>query len=165
VASIYGLIDDNGNLRYIGKANDPVGRLKGHMRATRRRRTPLYDWLRGKPAPEMIVLESGCHDWEVSEREWIAAARTANVPLLNVADGGDQPSCPNDVCAANGRKNGAAVAADPRRKAIRDAKAAAVRTLRAFEREGRIAAVARLRTMIQRRALERPDLFGDWAHV
>lgn len=93
MASIYGLYDRNGKLRYIGKANNPTKRLASHMRDSRRRDTPLYRWIRKNGVPEMRVLECDCADWVEAERRIIAAARENGENLLNVADGGDQPKC------------------------------------------------------------------------
>lgn len=165
MADIYALIDENGDIRYIGKANNPSARLMGHMRETRRRRTPLYDWLRKHGCPALIVLESDCADWKASEREWIAAGREASAPLLNMADGGDEPHCPTSVRAENARKTARALMDDPRRKAIRDRKAMIMRTLRSFEREGHTERAARVRARMHRAAAERPDIFAEWAHV
>lgn len=89
--SIYGLFDEDGMLRYIGKANNPMARLKSHMRDSRTKRTPLYNWIRKNGEPEMRVLVSDCEDWEATERELIQIARDEGIPLLNVADGGAQP--------------------------------------------------------------------------
>lgn len=102
--SIYGLFDSTGALRYIGKANDPAKRLKGHMRDVRRRRTPLYDWLSKYGEPELRILEASCHDWKEAERRLIAEARARGDRLLNVADGGDEPHCPIETRRANGSK-------------------------------------------------------------
>lgn len=44
--SIYGLYDSNGELRYIGKANNPEKRLEGHRRNSKKSNTPLYLWVR-----------------------------------------------------------------------------------------------------------------------
>lgn len=105
MASIYGLVDQNGDLRYIGKANDPRVRMQKHMCEIGRRRTPVYDWLAKHGEPVMIVLESNCEDWRQSERDWIAEARLAGVPLLNLADGGDEPFCSREQRQANARKS------------------------------------------------------------
>jgi hypothetical protein len=103
MASIYGLYDCDGALRYIGKANDPAKRLKGHMRDRQRRRSPLYDWLNKHGLPEMRVIEQDCADWCEAERRLITDARVRGEKLLNVADGGDEPHCPVEVRRRNGR--------------------------------------------------------------
>lgn len=91
MSSIYALIGDDGEVRYIGKANCPTARLKSHMEARNRLNTPVYSWIRKHGRPTMIVLEDACEDWEQSERQWIAAARASGAPLLNVTAGGTQP--------------------------------------------------------------------------
>lgn len=104
VASIYGLYDRDGNLRYIGKAVDPAKRLKGHMRDVLRKKTPLYNWINKNGFPEMRVIEENCADWREAEIRLIREARERGEKLLNVADGGDQPYCSKEVRAANGRR-------------------------------------------------------------
>lgn len=108
-AEIYALIDPrDGAVRYIGKANDSAKRLKSHIRDARReaRRTPVYAWIRKIVSmgmmPSFRVLET-TDDWKEAERRHIAEARARGERLLNVADGGDEPFCPPEVRAANGR--------------------------------------------------------------
>lgn len=105
VASIYGLFDKAGGLRYIGKANCCKARLRGHMRDALRRNTPLYAWIKKHGEPEMRVLESDCTDWREAERRLIAEARARGDKLLNLADGGDQPFCPPETRKRNGRES------------------------------------------------------------
>lgn len=107
--SIYALsCPDSGQVMYIGKANKPEHRLKGHLRDCRRRKTNLYRWLNkllaeGKQ-PKLTIIETIAFEaWEDRERHWIAHYRSLG-PLLNMADGGDQPSCPIEVRRANGMK-------------------------------------------------------------
>lgn len=102
---IYALKDADGSVRYIGKANDPDKRLKSHMRDSVRRDTPVYRWIRKNGKPIMEVLTDDIEDWKEAERRIIAEHRDAGHALLNVADGGDEPFCPKEVRAANGRKN------------------------------------------------------------
>jgi len=111
IAHIYGLYDANGRLRYVGKAKDPHSRLVGHMRASKTRKTrktPLYDWIRKHGQPELRVVEANCKNWQEAERRHIREAREAGLPLLNVADGGDEPFCPKNVRSAHGRRLNAA---------------------------------------------------------
>lgn len=105
MASIYALTDPKtGEVRYIGKANDPEARLKSHMRDSRRRDTPVYQWIRKHGRPGMVVLASDCDDWRVEEIRLIAEARARGDRLLNIADGGDEPFCRPEVRAENGAK-------------------------------------------------------------
>jgi hypothetical protein len=119
---IYGLIDPRTDeMRYIGKAVDADKRYKGHMRDSRVRDTPVYRWIRKLFSmgmrPDMLVL-SECDDWKSEERRLIASARKRGYSLLNVADGGDEPYCPPEIRAANGKRNAAVREADPKRKAV-----------------------------------------------
>lgn len=107
--SIYGLVDPrDGAVRYLGKANNPAARFKGHLRDSRRRQTPVYCWMRKLAgmglAPTLTVIEADCVDWRESERRLIAEARVRGDRLLNVADGGDEPHCPIEVRRANARR-------------------------------------------------------------
>lgn len=109
-AEIYGLYDNHGNLRYIGKANNSVKRLKTHFSDARRRKTPVYCWINSMLAnglmPQMKVLKITDQDsWAIDEKTLIFEARLRGERLLNLADGGDQPKCPIEVRRANGAKN------------------------------------------------------------
>lgn len=93
-----------GEIRYIGKANNPEQRLKSHMSDSLRRDTPLYRWIRKHGKPELIVVEKNCTDWKQAERGHIKRLRDKGFRLLNVADGGDQPFCSRDVRSQNAKK-------------------------------------------------------------
>lgn len=106
---IYALLDpDDGAIRYIGKAVDAAKRLRGHLRE-HRRQSPLYSWIRkigraGKQ-PVLHIVGTVRHEvWQEAERAAIALCRERGLPLLNLADGGDQPDCSAAVRAENGRK-------------------------------------------------------------
>lgn len=156
--SIYGLFDTDGNLRYIGKANDPAQRLRSHMRE-RRRKTPLYDWLKKHGQPEMRVLEEGCTDWRASERRLIAEARLRGDRLLNIAEGGDEPHCPPEVRARNGANTVKAIQSDPVARFIWNAK----RTLGKALKDGCVRNSTRAK--MREAARLRPDMFGAWASI
>lgn len=121
---IYGLFDPRtGKLRYIGKARDAQKRLKQHLRDTMRRDTPVYRWLRKIAAlglsPLVTVLQRvKAEDWREAEMKLIARARQSGMPILNVADGGDEPYCSSEVRAENGRKNARAIHSNPARKRL-----------------------------------------------
>lgn len=116
MAAIYGLAEPDGPIRYIGKANDPAARYAAHLRE-RRRRTPVYCWIeslrRRGELPRLVILVQESDDWKRDERGVIAWARAFGWPLLNLADGGDEPLCSPEVRAANGR-----IAASKRLKGI-----------------------------------------------
>lgn len=160
-ASIYGLLHpETGELRYIGKADDPGKRLATHMRDARRRKTPLYCWIRSlAAAPVMLVLESDCLDWPSAERSWIARAKVAGIRLLNLAEGGNQPSCPAHVRRANAVAMNASLDADPIRRRAWNLN----RQLAAALRQGHLSDGARAKLRIA--AAKRPDLFGRWASL
>ena len=105
MSNIYGLFDQDGNLRYIGKANDPEHRLRCHVRDSLSgfRNYPVNHWIRKNGKPELRVLEADCVDWRESERRLIAEARARGEKLLNVADGGDEPHCSPEQRRANGK--------------------------------------------------------------
>jgi hypothetical protein len=107
---IYALCEpDTWEPRYIGKANDAMRRYASHMRDARRRDTPVYRWIRarvGRGTPPAMLVLTRCHAsrWQAEEIAQIAAARDAGARLLNVAAGGDEPHCPANVRAENGRR-------------------------------------------------------------
>lgn len=114
---IYGLVCPmTGTVRYVGKSTCAVARLAQHLRETRRS-TPLYDWIKSLRtrglSPKMVVLATCSKgDWPDLERRIIAEHRKHG-KLLNVADGGDEPHCPREVRAANGRSNARKIHDDP----------------------------------------------------
>ena len=149
MAYIYGLYDAQGNLRYIGKANDMNARLSSHMRDSLRRNTPLYSWIRKNGAPEMRLLAE-TSDWKVEEARLIADAVAKGEKLLNLAKGGDEPFCPANVRAENGRKNAAAIHGNADRKRLWSLK----QKLAALLKQGYVSAS----TLKKMQA--RPDVFG-----
>jgi hypothetical protein len=153
------LCDENGDLRYIGKANDPASRLKGHLRETGRRRTPLYDWLRKHGEPTMIVLESDCTDWRQAERAWIADARLSGASLLNLADGGDEPFCSTECRRANALTLNERRRTDPRFRRLWKLK----RDLGNGLRLGFVGNSTRAKLRLL--AAKRPDMFGAWTNL
>lgn len=158
-ASIYGLFDHAGNLRYIGKANDPVRRLASHMRDSRRRDTPVYRWIRKNGLPVMSVLSANCVDWGAEERRLIAEARARGDKLLNVAEGGDEPFCPVHVRAANGLKAVAARIATPERARLYELK----RSLGQNLKHGYVS--KKTRAKMRGLAKDYPEQFLMWANA
>tara|TARA_R110002051_G_scaffold22502_2_gene58162 strand:+ start:2618 stop:3172 length:555 start_codon:yes stop_codon:yes gene_type:complete len=121
--AIYALTDPRtGADRYIGKANDAARRFKGHLRDARRRDTPVYRWIRKLDREGLIpgmrmVAKCEPQNWQRLEALLIEQARRRGAALLNVAAGGDEPFCPTEVRAANGRANARTIHSDPIRKA------------------------------------------------
>lgn len=161
MASIYGLLHpETGELRYIGKADNPEKRLATHMRDARRRKTPVYCWIRSiGQRPDMVVLESDCENWADSERRWIARAKAAGVRLLNLAEGGDQPYCPTEVARANARAMNASLDVDPLRRRVWHLN----RQIAAAIKRGGLSDANRAK--LRYAAAKRPDLFGRWATI
>lgn len=106
-ATIYALHHpETGEVRYIGKANDPAKRLAGHLRDMHARRTPVYDWMRTLgQAPVMSVVEVVPDGgWQEAERRHIAEHRQRGARLLNLAQGGDEPYCSPEQRRTNGAR-------------------------------------------------------------
>lgn len=149
-------------VRYIGKANRPQARLKGHLREARRF-TPLYRWMRKLAAqglaPKLLILEDCGDNWREAERRLIAEARHRGERLLNVAEGGDEPACPPHIRQRNGRALVARLQADPRLKRIQEVN----RAIRNGLRQGFISNHARAKLRLA--AAMDPAAFGQWAHI
>lgn len=159
MSCIYGLYDSAGNLRYVGKANDAARRLRGHLREARRRRSPLYDWIRKHGAPEMRILEAHCVDWREAEKRCIRDARARGERLLNIAEGGDQPYCPPEVRARNGRMLVQRIRSDGTFRQIWHRK----RQLAQGLRDGLVSNKTRAKMRLA--AKLKPELFGCWAGI
>lgn len=97
MVEIYGLFHpETDELRYIGKANNADERLKTHLLDSKKFVRPIHRWvsklLRSGKRPVVRVLETVPTElWEETERRLIAEYRT-KTRLLNLADGGNQPS-------------------------------------------------------------------------
>ena len=107
---IYGLFHpDTDELRYIGKAKCSQKRLASHMRDSRRRKTPLYSWIKSlvdqqkKPVCK-VLIEIAPEYWKDAEMFAISTAKDEGFRLLNVAEGGDEPYCSIEVRRENGRR-------------------------------------------------------------
>lgn len=90
---IYALKDPrDGLIYYVGKSNNPTGRLKMHLfdKSTNRGKA---EWISGLEAdgllPELEVLdEVPINEWGEIEKTWIAKGKKEGWPLLNIAPGG-----------------------------------------------------------------------------
>ncbi len=162
--SIYALCDPiTEEIRYIGKANHPEKRLKGHMRETRRR-SPLYDWMgklqgEGK-VPKMIILEV-CDEteWELIERKRIFENRLLGTRLLNLADGGDQPKTTREQLSKNAVALNERLRNDPVASKIRTIK----RMLSSALKKGYV--LESTREKMREAARKNPKMFGQWASI
>lgn len=160
---IYSLWEPDGSvLRYIGKARCSKQRLKSHIRDAPIRNTPVYGWIRrllaeGK-SPLLKIIEV-CEDdiWQSRERKYIAIERLHNIHLLNVASGGNEPFCPTETRAANGRKT-----AKERTRTLRNAKIYRLkRNIGRALRSGYVSEKAKDKLRLA--AAIAPNLFGKWA--
>lgn len=93
MAYIYALTDpDSGDIRYIGKADNVIDRLKSHLNdcsSTRKARWIRSLVGRGK-RPELLILEEvGNEQWQDAESKWIAHYRLVGADLCNHTDGGE----------------------------------------------------------------------------
>lgn len=97
---IYALVDPRTDaIRYVGKANDPEGRLKGgHLQGRKESNTRKRRWveelsLSGLIPALKIIEECLMRDWREREIFWIAEMRSRGVDLVNTADGGAGIDC------------------------------------------------------------------------
>jgi len=162
---IYSLSDpDTGDVRYIGKARSAANRLKTHIRDSRRRKTPLYEWLTGLLAqgkiPALRVLET-CDEtvWPERETVIIAEHRGRFSNLLNVANGGNEPLCSKEVRAENARNVTKIRTSDSRKAEIYRLKKMLGDSLRrGFVRED-------TKELLRYAARRDPENFGLWANI
>lgn len=161
---------DTGEIRYIGKANNPELRLKSHIKDSARRDYPLYRWMRklsitGK-LPVMVVISEESNDsWEQAEREAIKKYRESGANLLNVADGGDQPSISDEQRAKNGKMVAQKIHSDIENKKVWAMKRQASETLKWLESSASTERVERFKDAMRFAAYMRPDDFGKWATI
>jgi GIY-YIG catalytic domain/NUMOD3 motif len=96
---VYGLCDERGFLRYVGKTNDPQKRLRKHLREARLNpKCHRECWLKGMQdrglKPELCIIEEVPEsEWQDAERFWIQYFRFIGCDLLNLTSGGD--GCPD----------------------------------------------------------------------
>lgn len=87
-----------GEIRYVGKANNPKRRFCRHIRETSLQETHIGRWIRRlvisgrKPGLE-ILDEVPVSQWEFWEREYIRVFRSLGMKLTNISDGGNQGPC------------------------------------------------------------------------
>lgn len=93
---IYALVDPReGEIRYVGKSQNPHHRLCEHYRHSNAKYNPhKYAWLIGLRtiglAPETKILETVQFGaWQDREKFWIAHLKECGARLLNITDGGD----------------------------------------------------------------------------
>lgn len=93
-AYIYGLFDpETLEIRYVGKAVDPDGRLYRHLYYSETEDFPKARWIRKLKAagkePRMQILEKvPDFIWACTEIKWIAYFKSQGARLLNIDEGG-----------------------------------------------------------------------------
>jgi len=162
---IYSLIDPrDGSVRYIGKANNIDKRLYGHIKDCNRRKTPVSCWVKKLLGMELTpsikeVLKVKMDKWELAERIIIEQHRRKCTNLLNLADGGNQPSQTLEQRQASGRNNAKKVHSDPLRRELWELKKRIGDSLkRGYIKDE---TKAKLRAM----AIKYPDMFPQWVNI
>lgn len=156
----------SGEVRYIGKANNPRKRLLSHMRDAKSRKTPVYSWLRSLPAPPVMeVLEwVEPEGWAEAERRLIALHRLGG-RLLNLADGGDAPKPTKEQLGNAARASVRARESDPQKKKIWHIKRTLGQHLAWLDKNKMHKQAVRLRFKLGLFAAGNPAMFGVWANV
>lgn len=163
MVAIYALKDSDGVIRYVGKANDPQTRLKGHFRDMNQRQTPLYRWMlescEAGHRPVMTILEwCAEYEWQDREKHWIKTLRETG-DILNVAPGGNAPFCSPELRVSLGIANAKARQSTPLKRRVWEIN----RDLGQLLKQGYVREAAKIK--IRRAAKLRPDLFGRWAGI
>ena len=156
---IYGLFDASGTLRYVGKAKNLQKRLASHMRDSRTRKTPVYDWIRKHGEPEIRVLEVVSGDWIEAEKRQISNALASGAKLLNLAPGGNQPFSTPAQRKKNGFRLNARLKSDPILERVRKLKLRMSISLR----EGNV--TESTKAILRACAKKAPHYFGSWAKL
>jgi len=161
---------DSGDVRYIGKANNPQARLKSHIRDSSRRDYPVYRWIRkliaaGKTLEISVISEHDGDSWKAAEIETISRYRESGARLLNVAIGGDQPECSKEQRAINGRATAKAIHGNTDLHRIWRVKKGAADALRWLEKNSTPERVEKFKEVMRYAAKKRPDIFGKWALI
>lgn len=95
VTYIYYLKDPIDNkIKYIGKSDDPINRLKDHIKKHSYKKTFKNNWIKKlldknlKPLMEVIDVIP-FNEWSFWEKYWISQFKTWGFSLYNLTDGGD----------------------------------------------------------------------------
>lgn len=92
---IYVLKDpDTGEIRYVGKANDPRSRLTKHLSSARFGKNHAANWIRsivsrGQIPDVQIIDEASLDEWQSVESAYIEFLKASGCPLVNTTLGGD----------------------------------------------------------------------------
>lgn len=169
-AKIYGIVSKaTGKVVYIGKANDPEKRFKGHLRDSTRRQTPLYDWMRshnGADATYVVLASAISDDWQSLEILMIAQYRNES-KLLNLADGGNQPTQTKEQKSKNSIKLNHC--SNPEEQRVWSIKRRINTIITGWKKDKRYDSfdphVEKVKAKLRYCAWKRPDLFGSYASL
>jgi predicted GIY-YIG superfamily endonuclease/predicted DNA-binding protein YlxM (UPF0122 family) len=89
---IYTISDENGNIRYIGKSNNPKRRIYQHINEKFNKHK--YNWLqsiikRGEFPKIEVIEEVPESEWQIHEVYWISQFKSWGFNLINKTTGGD----------------------------------------------------------------------------
>lgn len=151
-------------IRYIGKAKNSNSRLKTHLSDSKRRKTPVYDWinnlLKNNLSPKVIILETvSIEAWKETETKIIKKYREQGFRLLNIANGGDEPFCSKEVRAKNGKNNAAMIHNDPKKHRIWELK----KNIGLSLKQGYVKESTKVK--LRALAVRRPELFAEWVNI
>lgn len=109
---------DSDEIRYVGKADDPQGRLMRHISRAKRQKNHCANWLRSLAARGLlprteIIAEVPVSEWQFWEKHFIKCFQDLGFDLVNATPGGDGfgsgPDSPNfgkkRIFSAQHRKN------------------------------------------------------------
>ena len=165
---LYGLFDpDSHELRYVGKATNSSERFKRHLCEANSENRPVNRWVRkllkhGK-VPILGILEVVPErDWKEAEIRLIALHRKTS-SLLNLADGGDQPTqTPKQRLKAAEAANRAIAKQDHRLREFNAAKRNLAKFAAQLRKSGDLGRYWDLRSHMLTLALQKPHRFGCW---
>lgn len=107
---IYALEFPKGNIRYIGKSNNPKKRLKKHIRESlASTETHKKAWINGllkknKKPILSIIDDVDFDDWPIMEQYWISQFKTWGFNLVNTTDGGEGFYCQSNEIREKAKK-------------------------------------------------------------
>jgi hypothetical protein len=168
-SKIYGIIDPVTNkIVYIGKANNVQARLKTHISSSRTKKSNLYSWIteqinNGRPIQMVELASAISEDWQSLEKAMISQYRAEGL-LLNMANGGNSPSCSPEICKQNAVRLNERRKSDPLFQRVWEMKRAMAQGLKFLQRPG--ADPEKYKSIVAKlkyAAEKRPDLFGCWS--
>lgn len=156
-----------GVVKYVGKAMNMSNRLSGHIFDSNRKKTPVSLWIKSLISeglkPKMILLDTcDLSNWEQVEVKWIRHFKDAGFDILNVAKGGNEPFCPTEVRAKNGRENAQKIHSSIERKTLWALKKRSADLLMWFKKNGEKEKYNKLLTAMHYTASKKPQLFASF---